>query len=407
MPPPPSGNGNDRARDRQAAIPPTPAKRRRKVSWIVALALAVAAIVILCVVLLRRGPEVAKETGTAPKTAAVATVDRENLAKEVEIPAEFRPYVEVELHAKVSGYLQTMYVDFGDKVKSNQVLAILEVPELKAQWDAAIAAEERTEADYTNAHLIYNRLLGVNQEHPNLVAQQDIDTAQAKDSVAVAAVAAAKAVVERYQTLFSYTKITAPFDGVITWRYVDPGALIEAGTSSGQAKPVLRISDNYHLRMDFWVSVDQVRYVKDGSRVEVRVDSLGGKKYSGVITRFSHEVNDDTRTMTTEIEIPNPNLELTPGMYAAVVFKVQQRPNALAVPIEAVSSGDKPTVYLVNSKNEIEERPVTLGLETATRYEILDGLKEGDRVVIGIRSEFHPGEKIDPKPVQATSVDRS
>jgi RND family efflux transporter MFP subunit len=373
--------------------------------WMAALALG--AIVILCLGLLRGKSGKTGPANSSAPSAAVATVEREDLFRAIEIPAEFRPYVEVELHAKVSGYLQTINVDFGDLVKSNQLLGVLEVPELKAELDAAIAAAKRAQADYVDAHLIYQRLQGVDREHPNLVAQQDIDNAEARNNATEAAVSATKADVEKYQTLFGYTQIIAPFDGVITWRYVDPGDLIQAGTSSGQAKPVVRVSDNYLLRLDFPVSVEYVQYMKNGSLVEVRVDSLGGKKYSGRITRFTHEVNEDTRTMTTEIEVPNPNLELTPGMYAAVVLKVQERPSALAVPIEAVSSGPKPTVFLVNSNNEVEERPVTLGLETANRYEILDGLKEGDKVIIGHRSEFHPGEKVEPKPAQSSSMAKS
>ncbi len=341
--------------------------------------------------------------GTALRTAAVATVGREDLSRQVEISAEFRPYVEVELHAKVSGYLQKINVDFGDRVKAGQLLAVLEVPELKDELDAAMAAEQRAEADYQNAHLSYQRLLQVNREHPNLVAQQDIDNAEARNNVAEGAVSAAKADVGKYHTLLSYTQITAPFDGVITGRYADPGALIQAGTSSGMAKPVVRLSDNYRLRLDFPVSVDYVKYINNGDRVQARVASLEGKTYPGVVTRFTHEINQDTRTMMTEMEVTNPNLELTPGMYASVVLKVQKRPGALAVPIEAVAGGGKPSVYLVNPNNVIEERAVKLGMETPNYYEILSGLKEGDKVVIGGRSEFHPGEKVEPKPVQEIS----
>jgi RND family efflux transporter MFP subunit len=266
------------------------------------------------------------KAGTTIPTVAVAKVDREDLYKEVPLYAEFRPYLEVELHAKVSGYLQTINVDFGDKVKAGQLLATLEIPELKDELNSAIAAEQRAEADYTNAHLVYTRLVGVNQEHANLVAQQDIDTAQAKDSVAIAAVAAAKADVEKYQTLFGYTQITAPFDGVITHRYADPGALIQAGTASDtQARPLVRLSDNYRLRLDFPVSVEFVKDIQVGDPVEVKVESLGGKKFTGAISRFTREVNDETRKMNTEIEVANPNLELTPGMYATVVLKVERR----------------------------------------------------------------------------------
>src|SRR5208283_2945960 len=118
---------------------------------------------------------------TGSPTAAVARVTREDLYKQVTIAAEFRPYLEVELHAKVSGYVKEMNVDFGDQVKAGQLLATLEVPELQDELNSALATEQHTEADYKNAHLDYTRLVAVNQEHPNLVAQQDLDTAEAKD----------------------------------------------------------------------------------------------------------------------------------------------------------------------------------------------------------------------------------
>ena len=334
-------------------------------------------------------------------TVAVAKVDREDLYNEVTIAAEFRPYVEVTLNAKVSGYVDKMNVDFGDKVKEGQLLATLVVPELKDELDSARAAQGRAEADYKNAHLIYTRLVGVNNEHSNLVAQQDIDTAEAKDSVAAAALASAKADVEKYQTLVGYTQITAPFDGVVTMRYADPGALIQAGTASDtQAKPLVRVSDNYRLRLDFPVSVAYVKDIHLGDKVEVRVQSLDNKRITGEVSRFTDKVNNDTRTMITEIEVPNPNLELVPGMYAAVVLKVEQRPHALTIPIEAASIGDSTTVCVVNGSHEIEERAVTLGLETASRCEVTSGLKEGELVMIGGRTAIHAGEKVETKPWQ-------
>ena len=150
---------------------------------------------------------------------------------------------------------------------------------------------------------MFTRLQGVNQQHPNLVAQQDLDTAQAKDESATAAIAAAKADVERYQTLVSYTRITAPFDGVVTHRYADPGALIQAGTASDtQSLPLVRVSDNYLLRLDIPVQVEYVQDVHVGDAVDVRVDSLSGRKFTGKITRFTDKVDEDTRTMITEIE---------------------------------------------------------------------------------------------------------
>jgi RND family efflux transporter MFP subunit len=158
-------------------------------------------------------------------TAGVAKVTREDLFKEVTMAAEFRPYEQVTLHAKVTGYVNKMNVDFGDQVKAGQLMATLEVPELQAELASAQAAKAKAEADYNNAHLIYTRLLAVNQDHPNLVAQQELDTAQANDLTATAAIAAAKADFEKFSTMVSYTQITAPFDGVVTHRYADPGTL--------------------------------------------------------------------------------------------------------------------------------------------------------------------------------------
>jgi RND family efflux transporter MFP subunit len=391
---PSNGQGDAIGRPQLAAAPARP-RQRSGFLWIAAIV--VIALVILAFFLIRKKPANAGDVAGIVRNVAVATVGRQDLNNEVTIPGEFRPYVEAELDAKVSGYLTNISVDFGDKVKTGQRLAMIEVPELQDELNAAIAAEQRAEADYTNAHLIYDRLGDVNRQHPNLVAEQDIDTALAKDSTAYAAVAAAKADVGRYQTLYGYTQITAPFDGVITRRYVDPGALIQSGTSSGGA-PLLRVSDNYRLRLDFPVSVDDVRDIHLGDSVDVRVTSLGGKTFTGTITRFTDRVNEETRTMITELEVTNSNLEIVPGMYAVVVLKIEKVTNVLTIPVEAVATGSKDTVFTVNQNNEIEEHEVTLGLETPDFYQVTSGLKDGDRVMIGNHSQVHVGEKVEPKP---------
>jgi RND family efflux transporter MFP subunit len=347
-----------------------------------------------------------RSLSSALPTVAVAKVDREDLYREVTIPAEFRPYEEVELHAKVSGYVSEMKVDFGDQVKAGQLLAILEVPELSDELHNAMAAVQKAEADHTDAHLIYTRLISVNQQQPNLVAQQDLDTAEAKDRATMAAIDAAKADVEKYQTMLAYTQITAPFDGVITWRYADPGALIQAGTTSDtQAKSLLRISNNYRLRLDFPVSVEYVKYIHLGDKVEVRVESLGDKSFTGTISRFTQKVTETTRTMITEMEVLNLNLEIIPGMYATVVLKVENRPQSLAIPIQASASGGTTRVLIVNARHEIEELPVTLGLETPSRYEVVSGLREGDLVMTGNPAQLKLGQKVDPKTIEPEAVE--
>lgn len=380
------------------ANPPPETERhwlRRPLGW----GLALLVLVLLAVVLRpwRGGARDAESPGAgALPPVAVVKVDREDLSKEITIPAEFRPYNEVDVHAKVSGYVQKINVDIGDKVKAGELLAVLEIPELGDDLDHAIATRQRAAADYKDSHLAYTRLLEVNQEHPNLVAQQDLDTAEAKDATAQGTLAAAKSDVEKYQTLVNYTRITAPFPGVVTKRYADPGALIQAGTASqSQAMPLVRVSDNTLLRLDFPVTVDYVRGIRLDAPVSARVDSLGGRVFEGKIARFTDKIDDSTRTMIVEMEVPNPSLELVPGMYANVTLKVSQRPHTLAIPIEALQPGAK-SVFVVDTSHHIEERPVTLGLETPSKYEVLSGLREGELVVIGTPGQLTAGEQVDP-----------
>jgi RND family efflux transporter MFP subunit len=343
-----------------------------------------------------RARAVAADAAGAP-VVAVARVEREDLFKEIAFPAEFRPYTEVDLHAKVSGYVKEIKVDIGDRVKARQLLAVLEVPELREELDHALAAHRRAQAEYRDAHLAYTRLVAVNKDHPNLIAQQDLDTAEAHDATAEGTLAAAKADVDKDQTLVAYTRITAPFAGVITKRYADPGSLIQAGTASNtQTMPLVRVSDNTLLRLDFAVSVDYVRGIRLDTPLSVRVDSLGGRTLEGKIARFSDKVDDSTRTMIAEMEVANPSLELVPGMYATVTLKVDERPHALAIPIEAVPPGGK-SVLLVNGSQRLEERAVTLGIETSGRYEVLTGLSEGDLVMIGNPAQLPAGQQVEPR----------
>jgi RND family efflux transporter MFP subunit len=368
-----------------------------RIRWTLSVVSSVVLVVLLLTIKHGRATTTAETVpgATAAPSVAVVKVTCEDLAREVRIPAEFRPYAEVELHAKVSGYLHDIKVDFGDRVKAGQLLATIEVPELQNELDNAVATQQKAEADHKNAHLVYSRLLAVNQEHPNLVAQQDLDAAESRDNDTAAATAAAKADVEKFQTMLAYTKITAPFDGVITHRYTDPGSMIQAGTAS-QAVPLVRISDNYRLRLDFPVSVDAVKNIKEGDPVDVSVDSIGNKTFTRKITRYSRRVDDATRTMTVEMEVPNPNLELVPGMYATVILKVDRRKNAVALPAEALPPG-RNSVYVVNSNNEVEERSLSLGIETPTKNEVLSGLKAGDLVIIGNSAGIRPGQKVAPK----------
>lgn len=372
-------------------------------------------------------------TTAAPPVVAVARAAPANLSKTVVLTAEFRPFQEIEVHAKVAGYVKQIMVDVGDRVKGGQTLAVLEVPEMSDDVARANAAHKRTEADVEHsrdeltraqaahdaAHLIYQRLFDVSKQRPNLVAMQEIDDAKAKDLAAEAGVSAAKSALaaaqqsvevsqvdqQRTNTMLAYSKITAPFTGVISKRYADTGAMIQAGTSSQtQAMPLVRLSQIDMLRLILPVPEEIVAHIRLGNAVEIRVPSLN-RTFIGKVARFSDAVSTATRTMQTEVDVPNNNLTLVPGMYAEAVLTLDHRENALAIPLLAVSTqGDLSTVYVVNAQNKVEQRQVKLGIQTANRAEVIAGLHDGDMVIVGNRSQVQQGLQVTPKQVEMAKV---
>lgn len=340
-------------------------------------------------------------------SVAVAKVSREDLKETLTVAAEFRPYEQVSLHAKVAGFLQTISVDVGDHVKEGQMLAQLDVPELRSDFErdsAAFRASEeevkRAEANYAEAHLASERLLAVAKDHPKLVAQQEIDNAQAKDRNAAGAVGAARdhveectAAINKAKVMLTYTAITAPFDGVITRRYADPGALVQAGTSGTQVTPLVDIDQDSRLRLVFPVPESAVAHVEVGAAVQVFVSSLHDH-FSGKVARFSGKVDRATRTMSTEVDVENGNLRFKPGIYAEVTLVLQDHKAAIAVPVEAIAVGTKPSVLVVNGNGLVEKRDIELGLETPTRAEVIAGLQPGEQVIVGSRAGVQPGQKV-------------
>jgi len=317
------------------------------------------------------------------KPVAVVKVERGDLVRDITFSAELRPYEEADLHAKVAGYLKTINVDIGDQVKAGQTLATLDVPELRD--DLA-----RDDAALHDATLDFDRLKEVVRQRPGLLAQQDIDRAQATFEMA-------KANRERAATMLSYATITAPFTGIITRRYVDPGALIQAGTNSNsQSMPVVHIAENTVLRLIFPAPEAVVPQIKVGTPVEVAIEATG-TKFLGKIARMAGKLDTSTRTMDTEVDIDNRDLRMTPGMYTSARVILEKKTGALELPIQAISTDQKPTVWRVNDKGEIEEIPVVLGMKTDARVEIISGLNGGDEVVFGNRNATGIGKKVQPK----------
>jgi RND family efflux transporter MFP subunit len=235
------------------------------------------------------------------------------------------------------------------------------------------------------------------------VAQQDLDDAEAKDSATTAALATAEADAHRFQTLSDYTRVLAPFNGVITKRFVDNGTLVEAGTSSS-AGPVVELAQSDLLRLRFPVPESETPLVKVGGDVGVAVGALH-KAFVGRIARDSWDIDRSTRTMIVEVDVPNPGGALKAGMYASVTLPTRVAEGVLAVPLEAISAGDPPSVLVVSGDGTIMEKNVIVGMKTASLAEIRSGLSEGDLVVIGDRSGLAPGITVSPKLVDSPTAE--
>jgi RND family efflux transporter MFP subunit len=358
--------------------------------------------------------------------AAVAPVKRETIATSLSIAGQFIPYQNVELHAKVAGYIKNIYVDIGDRVHTGEVLAVLEIPELVAQVDEAKAAvhhaeEEiqrsrsdvlRAQADNVALHANAERLVNTDKVRPGLIAQQELDDATAKDRASQAQVEAAKSALaaaqqelevakanqQHYSALSDYARITAPYDGVVTWRFSDTGALVQAGTSTTSGLPVVTVAQVNLLRLRIPVPESIAAKVKIGDSADVHVQATG-EHFTGKVTRFTDALDTSTRTMQVEIDVPNPDYHLQAGMYANVTLDANSRPNALTVPIEAIQRGDnnKTSVLVVDAENRVQPRTIQTGVEGSNNVEILSGLNDGERVIVGNLGSYQPGELVQAK----------
>jgi RND family efflux transporter MFP subunit len=372
-----------------------------------------------------RGP------GSTGVSVGVIKAGTKTLSRTLTQSSELVPFQEIDVYAKESGFVKQLNVDYGSRVKADQVLAILEIPELQSQLkqdDAAIknASDQithaenelsRVEAQHKVMQLQFDRLDGVFKSRPGLIAQQEVDDSEGKALATAAQVeaarsnlqsaqsqlASAQAKREQDQVLFDYTKITAPFAGTITQRFANLGTLVQAGTSSStQALPLVRLSEDDLFRLVIPVPESYVRYIHIGDPVSVTVPALN-RTFPGKVARFSVDVKEDTRTMHTEVDVPNPQRVLLPGLYADATITLDRKQNTLAVPLQAVDqSAGMATVDVAAPSNKIEIRTVVLGIQTATDAEVVSGLKEGELIVVSDRSSLKAGQEVMPKMVELT-----
>lgn len=366
----------------------------------------------------------AAEVSSPAPAVSVATARTGFIANQLTVAGVFQAFQEIDVHGKVSGYIRRIYVDIGDRVRQGQTLAVLEVPELQAEVAGAQAGITQTQqnilrlqnevareqAGYAAVHANYVRLKEASDQQPGLVAAQELDDALAKDQSAASQVDAAKSAVAaaqgqlgvsraenlRVTSMVHYATITAPYSGVVTMRYADTGSLIPAGTAEGLNQAVVRLAQSDVLRLRMPVPERDVPLVHEGSVVMVHVQATG-QQFPGTVVRFTRDVSNSTRTMMTEVDVKNPGLTLTPGMYADVTFNLEQKNDALIVPASAIVQGDQPSVMLVGSSNRVEKRAVVLGIGGSNSQEVTSGLQAGDRVIIGGLSALQPGQQVTPQ----------
>lgn len=358
-------------------------------------------------------------------SARVAAAQSGAISHVLTLAGQFQPYQVVDVHPKVSGYMRKINVDIGDIVNKGQTLALLEVPELKAQLQQTVYQVDQSREEINRAqheinrgiaqhkalHEEFARLQQASEGHPGLIAQQELDNAQAADLSSEAQVDSAKAAMaaakqhlgaaqadnQRVQALHDYTTVAAPISGVVVWRYADTGALIQGGTNSNsQDLPIVRLAQSTLLRLRLPVPENDVQYVHAGDQVMVRVDALN-RSMMGKVVRFTRDVNFETRTMETEVDVDNKDLSIAPGMYANTMLRLAHVENVVTLPVEAlVIKGRDHVVYALDDTNHVHIRTVRVGMQGSKLAEIKRGLQAGERVILGGQEKYQEGEAVSP-----------
>jgi membrane fusion protein (multidrug efflux system) len=373
-------------------------RRRRRLVVLIA----VAVIVWLGLRFVRVGSRSAPLLGTSQVSAAGESVPvvtvvepaRRVAVQTLTLPASVEAIEKATLYAKVSGYLQWIKVDKGDRVKKGEVLAQLEVPEVEKEYQSAQAAVAESQAEYERAQadaqlkqLTYERTKGVRDLEPTVVSPQEVDVARAASETAVGNVALAKArLVEaraelgKLQVLAEFAKVTAPFDGVVTERFVDPGALIQAGANSS-GSPVVSVARIDQVRVYISVPEVDVSQVARGIAAKVRLDALPGRQLAGKVTRFADAVDPRSRTMKTEIDLSNPDRRILPGMFGTVTLELSTDPKAVFLPDQSIRQDSAGNKYVFGIENGyVRKMAIQTGQDDGTVTQVF-GLG-GDQAIV-------------------------
>jgi len=323
--------------------------------------------------------QVREETVRRGPRVRLADVKRSSGVRHLVLQGEARPYAEVTLYAKVAGYLRDLRVDKGDRVKANQVLATVIAPELDAQYLAA-------EADARNKRVNAKRLTALAPS--GVVSAQELEQGQTAADVAEATQAA-------LANQRDYRVIRAPFSGVVTARFADPGTLIQsAANAQSGAVPIVSIAKGDTLRVYVYLDQASASFVRVGDVATIRVPERPGWSREAKVTRSAGALSPRTRTMQTEVDIENADGAILPGSYVDVALDVKV-PALLEIPAEGlVMRGEKTTVAVVDGENRVHYRPVVVADDDGQLVRLVSGVKQGERVALNLGSDTSDGSPV-------------
>jgi RND family efflux transporter MFP subunit len=298
----------------------------------------------------------------------------------VSFPASIHGYIETPIYAKTPGYLKAIYVDKGDRVDRGEVLAVLESPELDKQVaDAKANYWLQKVTDVRNQELVTEQV----------IAQQTADDSHA-------AMLQARAAYEQLLALQSYEVIRAETDGIITARDVDPGALIPQATSPGSSTPIVELATLHPLRVYADLPQDLAAFIKDGDPVSVSVTQYPDRSFTGTVTRHPEALAQDTRTMRVEVDLPNKDSSLYPGMYATLALNVGSSEIAPWVPDDALIFRGGDAYVPIVRKDRIHLARVALGNDDGREVQIASGLSKDDMVAVNVGQGVEEGDPVQP-----------
>lgn len=354
----------------------------------------------------------AAATLAAQAPVEVVRVASKAVDRQVKLPGEFQPYLAVSIYAKLPGFVKRVAVDRGSPVKHGQLLITLEAPEMvaqvaEAQSKAQALGLQRAEAEAkrSSAQSTYDRLKaasatpGVVAENDVIVAQKTAEGAQALVRSYDDSIKAAQAQVQSVKDLEQYLTLKAPFDGIVTERNVHPGALVGPGTGS---TPLLRLHQVSRLRLVVAVPEALVGAMVKGALVPFTVPAHPGETFYGVLNLMAHDLDEKTRTMPVELDVKNPTLRLSPGMYAEVQWPVRRpQPSLLVPPTSIVTTTER--TFVIRVKDGVAEWVnVGRGARVGDLIEVFGALKDGDMIVRRGTDEVRDGAKVNVQPAKSS-----